>query len=98
MVGAARSLSLRHLVPHQRMGRLPAGAAECYTPRPRQGQWADQRRRELINCSLRQLCAVLVRKSCSFNRSLAMSHVRLQLVIDEHNRLFTKLLDHYLKK
>lgn len=41
---------------------------------------------EAINCSLRQRCSVLVRKSCSFSRSLAMHHVRIQLVIDEHNR------------
>ncbi|MBC6613177.1 IS1 family transposase [Hymenobacter sp. BT507] len=43
---------------------------------------------EAINCSLRQKCAVLVRKTCSFSRSLAMHyiHIRIQLVIDEHNR------------
>ena len=41
---------------------------------------------EAINCSLRQKCAVLVRKTCSFSRSLAMHRIRLQLVIDEHNR------------
>ena len=44
---------------------------------------------EAINCSLRQKCGVLVRKSCSFSRSLAMHHVRIQLVIDEHNRRCT---------
>lgn len=41
---------------------------------------------EAVNCSLRQKCAVLVRKTCSFSRSLAMHRIRLQLVIDEHNR------------
>ncbi|RSK23801.1 IS1 family transposase [Hymenobacter metallilatus] len=44
---------------------------------------------EAINCSLRQKCAVLVRKTCSFSRCLAMHHVRIQLVIDEHNRRCT---------
>ncbi|TGE25196.1 hypothetical protein E5K00_08365 [Hymenobacter aquaticus] len=44
---------------------------------------------EAINCSLQQRCGVLVRKSCSFSRSLAMHHVRIQLVIDEHNRRCT---------
>ncbi|RSK31790.1 IS1 family transposase [Hymenobacter metallilatus] len=44
---------------------------------------------DVINCSLRQKCAVLVRKSCSFSRCLAMHHVRIQLVIDEHNRRCT---------
>jgi IS1 family transposase len=44
---------------------------------------------EAINCSLRQKCAVLVRKTCSFSRSLTMHHVRIQLVIDEHNRRLT---------
>ena len=41
---------------------------------------------EAVNCSLRQKCAVLVRKTCSFSRSLSMHRVRIQLVIDEHNR------------
>ena len=41
---------------------------------------------EAINCCLRQKCAALVRKTCSFSRSLALHHVRIQLVIDEHNR------------
>ena len=44
---------------------------------------------EAVNCSLRQRCAVLVRKSCSFSRSLAMHRTRLQLCIDDHNRRFT---------
>ncbi len=34
-------------------------------------------------------CAVLVRKSCCFSRSLAMHRVRIQRVIDEHNRTCT---------
>ena len=41
---------------------------------------------EAINCCLRQKCGVLVRKSCSFNRCEKMHQVRIQLVIDEHNR------------
>ncbi|AHJ95321.1 hypothetical protein [Hymenobacter swuensis] len=38
---------------------------------------------------MRQRYAVLVRKSCSFSLSLAMHHVRIQLVINEHNRRCT---------
>ena len=44
---------------------------------------------EAINCSLRQKCGVLVRRSCSFSRSLIMHQVRIQLVIDEHNKQCT---------
>ena len=32
---------------------------------------------EAINCSLRQRCGVLVRRSCSFSRSLAIHRVRI---------------------
>lgn len=39
---------------------------------------------EAISCSLRQRCGVLVRKACFFSRSLAMRHVRIPLVVDEH--------------
>ncbi len=46
---------------------------------------------ESINCSLRQRCAVLVRKSCSFSRSLAMHEARIKCCIDEHNRRVTLL-------
>ena len=35
-----------------------------------------------INCSLRQRCGVLVRKSCSFSKSLAMHNARIEIVID----------------
>ena len=44
---------------------------------------------EAINCSLRQKCGVLVRKSCSFSRCEKMHQLRIQLVIDEHNRRLT---------
>ena len=65
-------------------GVLPAGA---HRPSPKgRGQTSIV---EAINCSLRQKCGVLVRKACSFSRSLLMHHVRIQLVIDEHNRLCT---------
>lgn len=40
---------------------------------------------ESINCSLRQRCAVLVRKTCSFSKSLAMHAARIKIVIDNHN-------------
>ena len=44
---------------------------------------------ESINCSLRQRCGVLVRKSCSFSKCLLMHQARIKLVIDHHNTQFT---------
>jgi IS1 family transposase len=63
---------------------LPPGA---HRPRPKGSGHTSIV--EAINCSLRQKCAVLVRKTCSLTRSLAMHHVRIQLGIDEHNRRLT---------
>ena len=40
---------------------------------------------EAINYSLRQRCCVLVRKSCSFSKSLVMHTARIKLVIDNYN-------------
>ena len=40
---------------------------------------------EAINCSLRQRCGVLVRKSCSFSKSLVMHTARIKIVIDNYN-------------
>ena len=40
---------------------------------------------EAINCSLRQRCGVLVRKSCSFSKTLAVHNARLKMVIDNFN-------------
>ena len=40
---------------------------------------------EAINCSLRQRCGVLVRKSCSFSKSLAGHTARIKIVIDNYN-------------
>ena len=40
---------------------------------------------EAINCSLRQRCGVLVRKSCSFSKSLQMHEMRIKIVIDYYN-------------
>ena len=40
---------------------------------------------EALNCSLRQRCGVLVRKSCSFSKSLAMHTARIKICIDQHN-------------
>lgn len=40
---------------------------------------------EAINCSLRQRCGVLVRKSCSFSKSLLMHTARIKIVIDSYN-------------
>ena len=44
---------------------------------------------EALNCSLRQRCGVLVRKSCSFSKSLSRHHARIKIVIDQHNALIT---------
>ena len=46
---------------------------------------------EALNCSLRQRCGVLVRKSCSFSKSLAMHHARIKICIDNHNNQITTL-------
>lgn len=40
---------------------------------------------EAINCSLRQRCGVLVRKFCSFSKSLAIHTARIKLVINKYN-------------
>jgi len=40
---------------------------------------------EAINCSLRQRCGVLVRKSCSFSKSLHMHTARIKIVVDSYN-------------
>ena len=40
---------------------------------------------EAVNCSLRQRCGVLVRKSCSFNKTLAMHDAHLKIIIDNFN-------------
>ena len=40
---------------------------------------------EAINCALRQRRGVLVRKSCSFSKSLAMHNARIRIVIDNYN-------------
>jgi len=40
---------------------------------------------EAINCSLRQRCGVLVRKSCSFSKSRLMHDARIGIVINNYN-------------
>ena len=44
---------------------------------------------EALNCSLRQRCGVLVRKSCSFSKSLVMHAARIKIVIDNYNLTLT---------
>ena len=44
---------------------------------------------EALNCSLRHRCGVLVRKSCSFSKSLIMHHARIKICIDNHNKRIT---------
>ena len=46
---------------------------------------------EALNCSLRHRCGVLVRKSCSFSKSLTTRHARIKIVIDHHNASITLL-------
>ena len=38
---------------------------------------------EALNCLLRQRCGVLVRKSYSFSKSLAMHPARIKFIIDK---------------
>lgn len=45
---------------------------------------------EAINCSLRQRCGVLVRKSCSFSKCLKMHHKRIEICIKNHNVSLTR--------
>lgn len=45
---------------------------------------------EALNCSLRQRCGVLVRKSCSFSKLFSMHQVRIKLCIEAHNDRLTK--------
>ena len=40
---------------------------------------------EGINNWLRQRCAVLVRKTCSFSKCLQMHHARIKIAIDAYN-------------
>ena len=40
---------------------------------------------EAINSSLRQRCGVLVRKSCSFSKSLRMHTARIKIAINNYN-------------
>ena len=44
---------------------------------------------EALNYSLRQRCAMLVRKTCSFSKSLNMHAARIKIVIDNHNLTLT---------
>lgn len=44
---------------------------------------------EAVNCSLCQRCGVLVRKSCSFSKKLAMHTARIKIVIDNYNLTLT---------
>ena len=41
---------------------------------------------EALNCSLRQRCGVLVRRSCSFSKSLPRHAARINMCIDQHNQ------------
>ena len=45
---------------------------------------------EAVNCSLCQCCSVLVRKTCSFSKSLALHMVRIKIVIDNYNRILNQ--------
>lgn len=40
---------------------------------------------EALNCFLRQRCGVLIRRSCSFNKSLPIHAARIKICIDGHN-------------
>lgn len=40
---------------------------------------------EVLHCSLRQRCGVLVRRSYSFSKSICMHEARIKIVIDNYN-------------
>jgi insertion element IS1 protein InsB len=40
---------------------------------------------EAVSYALRQRCGVLVRKSCSFSKSLEMHQARIKIIIDHYN-------------
>ena len=67
----------------------PAYTAVLPTPAHRRDEAGQTNVVEALNCALRQRCGVLVRKSCSFSKSLSMHHARIKIVIDQHNASIT---------
>ena len=76
---------------YRRHARAFTDAWAAYTAAVPAGQHRPSARKGLtnlvegLNCWLRQRCAVLVRKTCSFSKSIAMHHVRLKIAIDHYN-------------
>lgn len=70
---------------HRPMESLRRRLAPLVAPARSQGRRPDQLV-EAINCSLLHRCGALVRKSCSFSKSLAMHNARIRIGIDYHNR------------
>lgn len=62
-----------------------AYAAVVPAKQHRRGQKGRTNVVEGINCWLRQRCAALVRKSCSFSKCLKMHHLRIKLAIALYN-------------
>ena len=60
---------------------LGGGAAALAAPPPKGSGGTSVT--EALNCSLRQRCGVLVRRSCSFSKSLTMHNARTKIVIDD---------------
>ena len=98
--GAAACRRLRQALPprFQRQTAYYTGAWEAYAKvlpaaahRPSAKGSGQTSIAEAINCSLRQRCGVLVRKSCSFSKSLAMHTARLKICIDNHNFQLTTI-------
>ncbi|UOR03831.1 hypothetical protein MUN82_12830 [Hymenobacter aerilatus] len=69
------------------MGSVRVGAAEGGASGPPEGERAEQHRRGYQPFTT----PALVRKSCSFSRSLAMHEARIKCCIDEHNQRITLL-------
>lgn len=76
--------------PAYRPARCYTAAWEAYAAVIPPGQHRGGRKgrtnlAEGVNCWLRQRCAVLVRKTCSFSKCLQMHHVHIKIAIDAYN-------------
>ena len=75
----------RHCRYHTDQWEAYAKALPAHQHRPRPKGSGNTSIVEAINCSSRQRCGVLVRKACSFSKSLHMHTARIKIVIDNHN-------------
>lgn len=75
----------RHCRYHTDQWEAYANVLPAHHHRPRPKGSGNTSMVEAINCSLRQRCGVLVRKPCSFSKSLGMHTARIKIVIDHYN-------------